>query len=85
MINLSIPLTINIKFSYKDLLTLDKLKNIFYEINSITTYEIVEIDNKDSFFKIYYYGSPKKLRNELNKFGYKLENNKGYWEIYSND
>ena len=85
VINLSIPLTINIKFSYKDLLTLDKLKNIFYEINSITTYEIVEIDNKDSFFKIYYYGSPKKLRNELNKFGYKLENNKGYWEVYSND
>ena len=85
VINLSMPLTINTKFTYKNLLALDKLKDTFYEINSITSYEIVGLDNKDSFFKVYYYGSPKKLKNALNKFGYKLENVKGNWVININD
>ena len=39
----------------------------------------------NSFFKIYYYGNPKKLRSELLKFGYQLNNDQGYWGLYIND
>ena len=38
-------------------------------------------EKNNSFFKIYYYGNPKKLSSELLKFGYKLKNNQGHWTL----
>ena len=82
LINLSIPLSIRIKLKYKKLQDLDKLKNTFYRISIINDFSLEELDVNNSFFKINYYGNPKKLKTELLKFGYQLKNDQGYWEIH---
>ena len=82
-VNLMLPLTIKIKFQHKNLIELDKLKNSFYNISIIDSHSLDEFDINNSFFKIYYYGNPKRLKTELLKFGYQLKNDKGYWELYT--
>ena len=81
IINLSIPLSIRIQFQHKKLSDLDRLKKTFYKISIIDNYTLDEFNINNSFFKIYYYGNPKRLRAELLKFGYKLKNDQGYWRI----
>ena len=85
LINLSIPLSIKIKFRYTKLQDLDQLKNIFYNISFINNFSLEELDINNSFFKIDYYGNPKRLKTELLKFDYRLKNEQGYWEIYINE
>ena len=85
VINLSIPLSIRVKFRHLNLKKLDKLESIFYKISIIENYSLEEFNINNSFFKIYYYGNPKKLQTELLRFGYQLINSQGYWEIYIND
>jgi len=82
LINLSIPLSIKIKFRYTKLQDLDQLKNIFYNISFINNFSLEELDINNSFFKIDYFGNPKRLKIELLKFDYRLKNDQGYWEIY---
>ena len=84
-INLSIPLLIRIKFQHTNLRDLDKLKNTLYKISIIDNYSLEEFSINNSFFKIYYYGNPKRLRTELLKFGYQLNNNQGHWGLYIDD
>jgi len=81
VINLSSPLLIRIKFQHTNLGDLDKLKNTFYKISIIDNYSLEELNINYSFFKIYYYGNPKKLREELLKFGYQLNNDQGHWGL----
>ena len=85
IVNLLMPLSIKIKFKYSNFSDLDKLKNEFYKISIIDSVDMEEYNINYSFFKIYYYGNPKKLRNELLKVGYELTNDQGYWELYIND
>ena len=85
VINLSSPLLIRVKFQHKNLGDLDKLKNTFYKISIIDNYSLEELNIKNSSFKIYYYGNPKRLRTELLKFGYQLNNDQGHWGLYIND
>jgi hypothetical protein len=85
LVNLSIPLSIRIKFRYTKLQDLDQLKNIFYKISFINNFSLEELDTNNSFFKIDYYGNPKRLKTELLKFDYRLKNEQGYWEIYINE
>jgi len=85
VINLSIPLSIKVKFQHLNLKKLDKLESTFYKISVIENYSLEELNINNSFFKIYYYGNPKKLQTELLRFGYRLINDQGYWEIYIND
>ena len=85
VVNLLMPLTINIKFKHTDLTDLDKIKKIFYKISIIDNYYMDTLNINHSFFKIYYYGSPKRLQTEFLKFGYKLKNDQGLWQLYSND
>ena len=85
VVNLLMPLTINIKFKHTDLTDLDKIKKIFYKISIIDSYYMDRLNINHSFFKIYYYGSPKRLQTEFLKFGYKLKNDQGIWQLYSND
>ena len=85
VINLSSPLLIKIKFQQKNLGDLDKLKNTFYKISIIENYSLEEFNINNSFFRIYYYGNPKKLRTELLKFGYHLNNDQGHWGLYIDD
>ena len=85
IINVLMPLSINIKFQYEDLKNLNNLKTAFQNISIIENHSLEEHDINNSFFKIYYYGSPKKLQNELFKFGYNLKNNQSYWEIFINE
>ena len=82
IINLAIPLTIQVKVNNKNLTNLDNLKNIFYKINIIDQYSVEEFNINYTYFKIYYYGNPKKLKTELAEFGYQLKNDQGNWEIY---
>jgi len=83
VINLSIPLSIRVKFEYKNLQDLDNLKKILYKISIINHYSLEEFNTNNSFFKIYYYGNPKKLSNEFLKFGYQLLNDQGDWILHT--
>ena len=85
IINLSIPLSIGIKFKYNNLNDLEKLKNIFYQINIIDNYSLEELNINESFFKIDYYGNPKRLKTELAKFNYQLKNDQGIWMLNKNE
>jgi len=84
IINVAIPLTIKIKFQHKKLQDLDRLKKIFREISIIDNSILEKFDINNSIFKIYYYGNPKKLKNELLRFNYQLVNNQGFWELRVN-
>ena len=64
---------------------LNKLRKTFYKISIIDNYTLEEFNINNSFFKIYYYGNPKKLRSELSKFGYLLKNDQGSWQLYLNE
>jgi len=85
LVNLLMPLSIGLKYQHSNLKNLDKLRNIFYKIGMIDSYTLEEFNTNNSFFKIYYYGNPKKLRSELLKFGYQLKNDQGYWRVYLNE
>ena len=85
VINLSIPLSINIKFKYTNLQELTQLRDVFYKIDIINNFSLEELNINNSFFKIDYYGNPKKLKTELLKFGYQLNNDQGYWKIQLDD
>ena len=80
-INLLMPLSINVKFNHINNQNLDNLKNSLYKINIIDNYFFEKFDINYSYFKIYYYGAPKRLKSELNKSGYDLKDNQGNWEI----
>ena len=85
IVNLLMPLSIRVKFQHTNFLDLDKLENIFYKISIIDNYTLEEFNINHSFFKIYYFGNPKKLRTELLRFGYLLKGEQGYWELYIDD
>jgi len=85
LINLLMPLSIRLQYQHLNPEDLDKLRNIFYKIGIIDSYTLEEFNINNSFFKIYYYGNPRKLRSELLKFGYQLKNDQGYWRLYLNE
>ena len=85
LINLLMPLSIRLQYQHSNLEELDKLRNIFYKISIVESYTLEEFNINNSFFKIYYYGNPKKLRSELLKLGYQLKNDQGYWRLYLNE
>ena len=82
LVNLLMPLSINLTFQHKDLKHLDDLRNTFSKISIINNYSLVEFNINNSLFKIYYYGNPKKLKSELLRYGYRLDNNQGLWQLY---
>jgi len=82
-VNLLMPLSINVKFNHINNNNLDNLKNNLYEVNIIDNYFLEKFDVNYSYFKIFYYGTPKRLKLELNKSGYDLKDNQGRWEIIS--
>ena len=85
LINLLMPLSIKIKFQHSNIKDLDKLKKTFYKISIIEDYTLEQFNIKNSLFKIYYYGNPKRLRSELSKFGYMLMNDQGDWHLIFNE
>ena len=82
LVNLLMPISIKLKFQHKNLKDLDKLRNTFYKISIIDNYTLEEFNINNSFFKIYYYGNPKKLKSELSRFGYHLKSDQGFWQLY---
>ena len=85
LINLLMPLSIKLKFQHTNIKNLDELRNTFQKIDLINNYTLEEFNINNSFFKIYYYGNPKKLRSELLKLGYQLKNDQGFWQLYLNE
>ena len=85
IVNLLMPLSIRIKFQHINFLDLDKLENTFDKISIIDNYALEEFNINHAFFKIYYFGNPKRLRTELLKFGYQLIDEQGHWELYIYD
>tara|TARA_Y100000590_G_scaffold397488_1_gene479072 strand:- start:182 stop:1279 length:1098 start_codon:yes stop_codon:yes gene_type:complete len=85
LINLLMPLSIKLNFEQIHLKDLNKLRETFYKISIIDNYTLEEFNINNSYFKIYYYGNPKKLKSELLKFGYRLKDDQGFWQIYLNE
>ena len=85
IINLAAPLSIRVKFEYEHIEELSRLKNIFQKMNIIEKYSLEEFNTNESYFKIYYYGNPKRLKIDLSELGYHLKNDQGYWGVYKND
>ena len=85
LINLLMPLSIKLKFQHLNNKNLEELRNTFNKINIIDNYTLEEFNINNSFFKIYYYGDPKKLKSELLKFKYQLKDNQGFWQLYLNE
>jgi len=85
LFNLSMPLSIKLKFKHENLKHFGKLRNTLTKISIIDNFILEEFNVNNSFFKIYYYGDPKKLKSELKKFGYKLKNIQGQWQLYLNE
>ena len=85
VINLLMPLSIKLKFEHKNLKNLSELRSSLSRINIIDNYTLEELNINNSFFKIHYYGNPKKLKSELLKFGYRLNDNQGFWQLYLNE
>ena len=85
LVNLLMPLSIEIKFQHSNIKDLDKLKKTFYKISIIEDYILEQFNINNSLFKIYYYGNPKRLRSELSKFGYMLMNDQGDWHLIFNE
>mgnify|MGYP001400979955 CR=1 FL=1 len=52
LVNLLMPLSINLKFQHKNLENLDKLRNVFYKISIIDNYILKEFNINNSFFKL---------------------------------
>ena len=82
-INLSSPLSLNIKFINTKPNSVDIFKDTLDKINTIDNYFIEEININYAFIKIFYYGNPKKLTEELLKFSYELKNDQGRWVVRS--
>ena len=85
VVNTLLPLSIKIKFDHFNLENLEKLKADLNRMSIIDNYILEKFDINSSFFKIYYFGSPKKLKSELLGFGYNLKNDQGFWKIYINE
>ena len=85
LINLLMPLSLNFKFQHKNIKNFVELRNKLKKISIIDNYTLKEFNIENSIFKIYYYGNPKKLKSELFKLGYQLDNAQGFWEIYLNE
>jgi hypothetical protein len=85
IINLAIPLSLEVKFKYSNLASLYKLKNTFYKIGIIKNHSLNQFNMNYAIFNINYYGNPKKLKTELLELGFKLTNNNNFWEIYKNE
>jgi len=85
LINVLMPLSVNLKFHHRNLENLNELGKTFKKISIIDNFTLEEFNINNSFFKIYYYGDPKKLKSELSKFGYQLENIEGSWQLYLNE
>jgi len=85
LINVLMPLSVKLKFHHTNLENLNELRKTFKKISIIDNYTLEEFNINNSFFKIYYYGDPKKLKSELSKFGYQLENIEGFWQLYLNE
>jgi len=85
LINVLMPLSMKFKFHHANIKNLDELRKTFKKIDIIDNYTLEEFNINNSFFKIYYYGNPNKLKSELSKFGYQFENIQGFWQLYLND
>jgi len=85
LVNLLMPLSIKVKFQHYNIKNFDRIRNILHKISIIKNYKLEEFNTNSSFYKIYYYGNPKKLKLELLKFGFQLENVQGHWQIYLNE
>ena len=79
------PLSISVKFEHKNLKDLDILENSFNKISIIKNFSLEEFNINNSFYKLYYYGNPIKLKIALQSFGYKLRNDQGKWQVYLNE
>ena len=85
LINIPLPLNIFVRFQYKNPKDLNNLENTLKKIHVINTFTLVKFDINNSFYKINYYGNPKKLSDEFHRFKYNLKDDKGYWELEIDD
>jgi hypothetical protein len=68
LINVLMPLSMKLKFHHTNIKNLDELRKTLKKIDIIDTYTLEEFNINSSFFKIYYYGDPNKLKSEAALF-----------------
>ena len=85
LVNLLMPLSINLTYEHLNLINLEKFQKSLHKIKIINKYSLVKFNTQNSLFKVHYYGNPKKLKTELSKFGYLLGNSEGLWKVYLNE
>ena len=56
LINVLLPLSVELKFKHANLKDLDKIRNTFYKISILDDYSLEKFDINNSIFKLYYYG-----------------------------
>ncbi len=82
LINLLMPLSIKVNYKHSNINDLAKFRNSLNKISIIDNYSLEKFDINKSTFKIYYYGNPKKLKSKLKSYGYNLNNDQGFWQVY---
>ena len=58
LVNLLMPLSINVQFKHENLKDLNNLKNVLYKVTIIDNFDLEKFSVNNSDFKIYYYGNP---------------------------
>ena len=77
--SIKLPLTISIESNeYKKIRNLEKILN---NNHLISKFYILKFDNKNTYFKIIYNGSPKTLLNDLSKENYYIKMENDIWNI----
>ena len=81
LINTSIQLPITLSLSSKDYYKINLFEKILEDLDLVSNFIILSINNKNIFYKVIYNGSPEKFFNEIKDSGLNLEKNDQTWQI----
>ena len=81
LINTSIQLPITLSLSSKDYYKINLFEKILEDLDLVSNFIILSINNKNIFYKVIYNGSPDKFFNEIKDSGLNLKKNDQTWEI----
>ena len=80
-INTSIKLPLTISLDSTEYSKILNFENILQNLNLVFSYEILQFDNKEIYYKIIYNGSPDKFINELKANNIELDIQNQNWKI----
>ena len=81
LINTSIQLPLTLSLLSKDYDKIKLFEKVLEDLDLVSNFMILSINNKDIFYKVIYNGSPDKFFNEIKSLGLNLEKNNQVWKI----